>query len=214
MTQSTTALANIALGYAQCSARLSSFDSDTSQEAKVARDNYEMLRDSMLREYLWSFSKKRAELSQVVPEPIFGYDYAYAYPADFLRLISVHPIDSDHSIVKYQAETLSVSSVDTPVLLTNSSTLWLRYVRQVTSAAQFSPDFYQALAWRMAAAFATAIKKDVKHADWCLTQFGKQVSIAKSTNGIEAWPERYPDGSWSDVRDDDSWSGSYYGGAW
>jgi hypothetical protein len=206
MTQSTTQLANIALSFAQCSGRLNSYDSDTSPEARVARDNYEMLRDSMLREYLWNFSKKRAELSQVAPDPIYGYNNAYAYPADFLRLISVNPINSDTALVKYKLETLSVASVDTPVILTNAENVFLTYVRQVTSVAQFSADFYQALAWRLAAVFATAIKKDAKHADWCLAQFGKQISIAKSTNSIENWPdEQMAPGSWVTSRDQDDW---------
>lgn len=208
MTQSTTQLANRALSRAGCSARLNSFDNDTSLEAKTARDHYETLRDSLMREYLWSFAKKRVELSRLAATPVSGYDYAYGYPSDFLRIISVHPFDRDQSVIRYKPETIVVALVDTPCILANSDTLFLRYVRQVTAAAQFSADFYDALAWRLAVEFATGIKKDNKQADWAMKQFGAQISIAKSTNAIEDWPERYPDGSWSDVRDHDGHWGS------
>lgn len=212
MAQSTTQLANIALQRAQCGARLNSFDSDTSKEAQQARDVYETLRDSMLRENLWNFAKKRVQLAELAAAPVFGYNNAYGLPADCLRIIAVHPYDSDNTQVKYHLETVSVSSTDTPCIITDTEQAYLRYVKQVTTPASFTPDFYNALAWRLAVEFAQNIKKSAQIAQFCMREYEKAISLAKSTGGVEEWPESYPDGSW--VASRDHHDGGTWGDTW
>lgn len=207
-----TSLVNVALGYAMCD-RVNAVDTDTSTEAKAARDVYDTKRDSLLRGYLWSFSKKREALTTVIPTPAFGVDYAYGLPADWLRTISVHPSDSDFAACRYKHETIVVSTVPTKVIVTNIPTaLYLRYVAQVTDVAMFDPMFQEAFAWDLASFFALKIKQSASHAEYCGKEHKKAISIAKSTNSIEDWPDPMPPGSW--VTERDGWSGDGWSGDW
>jgi len=205
-----TSLVNVALGYAMCD-RVNAVDTDTSTEAKAARDVYDTKRQSLLRGYLWSFAKKRDVLSTVATVPDFGVDFAYALPADWLRTISVHPSDSDFSLCRYKHETILVSGTPTKVIVTNISTaIYLRYVWDVETVALFDPMFQEAFAWDLATFFALKIKQSSQHADFCAGQMRRAISIAKSTNSIEDWPDPFPAGSW--VTERDGWSGDSWGG--
>ena len=205
-----TSLVNVALGYAMCD-RVNAVDTDTSTEAKAARDVYDTKRDSLLRGYLWSFAKKRDTLAAVVTVPDFGVDYAYALPSDWLRTITVHPSDSDFGMCRYKHETILVSGTPTKVIVTNISTaIYLRYVWQVTDVSLFDPMFQEAFAWDLASFFALKVKQSASHAEFCGKEHKKQISIAKSTNSIEDWPEEFPAGSWVTSRD--GWSGDSWGG--
>jgi hypothetical protein len=205
-----TSLVNVALGYAMCD-RVNAVDTDTSTEAKAARDVYDTKRDSLLRSYLWSFSKKRDTLAPVVTVPDFGVDYAYALPSDYLRTISVHPSDSDFSMCRYKIETILVSATPTLVIVTNIPTaIYLRYVAQVTTVSMFDPMFQEAFAWDLATFFALKIKQSASHAEYCGKEHKKAISIAKSTNSIEDWPDPFPAGSWVNQRfvdGNDAWGG-------
>jgi hypothetical protein len=212
MAKSTTQLANIALQRAQCGQRLTSFDSDTFKEAQQARDVYDTLRQTMLRENLWGFAKKRVQLAQLGSAPVFGYDHAYGLPADYLRLISVHPYNGEGVLVKYHLETLVVSLTNTRAIITNADQCWLRYVYDVETLSSWDADFYDAFAWRMSVEFALNIKKSAQLAQGNMAEYRKAISLAKSTGGVEAWPEPYPEsfpGSW--VSEHDGGNGTSFG---
>lgn len=204
MTQSTTELSNIALARAQCGQRLNSFDSDTSKEAQQARDVYDTLRRTALRENYWNFAKKRVQLSALVTAPTFGFDYAYGYPADCLRIVSVHPYDSSRASMEYHLETVDVALTPTRAIITNADRAYLLYVADVTSLALWDSDFYDAFCWRLAAEFAANIKKSAQLSQVCLTEYRKAISLAKSSGSIEEWPTAMPhyfEDSWLSAHD-------------
>lgn len=90
---SETGIVNIALARISVE-RISSLDSGSTKQARVARDLFDEARDELLRMHTWSFATKRVELAQATGSgatPAFGFDYAYNVPSDLLRIISVHP---------------------------------------------------------------------------------------------------------------------------
>jgi hypothetical protein len=213
MSLTTTQIVNIALGKAQVTTRLTDLSTDTTKEAKRGRDIYEQTRDAMLRSHVWNFSKYRVELAEVTPDvTLVGFDKAFALPADWLRTIAVSPVNEDNCRVKYKQETVLVSSAYTRVFLTNSTTLFLRYVRQVTETALFDPMFIEALTWMLAADFASSIEKSNSHADFCRGEYRRELASARAANGVEDFPDEYPMGSWVTERfvEGDNW----YGDSW
>lgn len=206
-----TSLVNIALGRAQCP-RINDVDTDTSKEAKVARDIHDDMRDNLLRKYLWSFAKKRVELAEVSQAPAFGYDNAFGLPADYLRTISVHPADSECAKIKYKLETVSVLGTDTRVIVTNATQLFLRYVARQESVALMDPMFRESFAWDLAVHFALAVKESTSQAEFCRKEFRHSLVEARAANSIEDWPEEFPLGSWVGERfvEGDNWYGDSY----
>jgi hypothetical protein len=210
MSLTSTQIVNIALGKAQVQGRISDLSTDTSKEARRGRDIYEQTRDAMLRSHVWNFSKARVELAEVTPDDtLVGFDKAFALPADFLRIIAVSPVNEDNCRVKYKAETVLTSSAYARVLLTNSTTLFLRYVRQVTETALFDPMFIEAFTWQLAADFASSIEKSNSHAEFCRGEYRKELASARAANGIEDFPDEFPMGSWVTERniEGDNWYG-------
>jgi hypothetical protein len=207
-----TLIVNVALARAQVHARLNDYASDVTAEARAARDVYEHARDTLLRGYIWSFARKRVELAQVVEVPAFGVDRAWALPSDFMRAISAHPSDSDFSRVRYKLETIEVSGADARVLVANSTQIYLRYVSRQISTSLMDPMFRDALAWELAKHFSLVIKESTAQAEYCGKELAKAISAARSTNALEDWPDRMPDGSWTEERyvEGDSWSGGCY----
>ncbi len=206
-----TSLVNIALGRAQCP-RINALDTDTTKEARAARDCYDDFRDALLREYLWSFSKKRVELAEVAQAPAFGYDNAFGLPADYLRVISVHPADSECAKIKYKIETVNLLGTDTLVLVTNATQVFLRYVAKQESVALMDAMFRDSLAWKLAEYFADQIKESSSLAERAHKRFLSSVAKAKAANSIEDWPEEFPLGSWVSERfvEGVNWAGDSY----
>lgn len=66
---------------------ITSLDADTSKRARIARRIYPRLRDRLLSQYRWNFALRRTLLEGVAsPAPTWGFERAYALPADILVL--------------------------------------------------------------------------------------------------------------------------------
>ena len=67
--------------------RISSFDDD-STEAEVTKNIFETTYIAMLTETRWRFATKDKKLARLLekPDPVYGYNYAFALPSDYLQL--------------------------------------------------------------------------------------------------------------------------------
>jgi hypothetical protein len=73
--------------------RISSFDTDESQQGQMCRYVYDQSRQTLLALYPWTFASRFSELAKVPPDPAFpNIEYAnrFSLPAEFLRLIAVY----------------------------------------------------------------------------------------------------------------------------
>ena len=65
---------------------------DGSAEAEVAASNYSSIRNNLITEHPWSFTKKKSPtLNQLVDTPNSEFDFAYQLPSDFFNLLAVYP---------------------------------------------------------------------------------------------------------------------------
>lgn len=197
-----TAVCNIALRRIGAKA-LGQLDTDTGKESRVAREIYDEARQDCLSLHHWNFAVKRASLTASSTSPTFGWDYAYPLPDDFIRLISVHPIDDDDSTIEYRLE---YQESDDRVLLTNSTTVYIRYVFDHQDVNAMSHAFRDLLAFRLARDFASALAKTVSAAEFSDIAFRRKLARAKAIDGIEDYPEQMAEGSWVTERHpEDGW---------
>lgn len=69
---------------------ISSLASDTSQAGVILRNTWEATRDAILRAANWRCLLTRsASLAREAAAPSFGYSYAYALPADYVRVVEM-----------------------------------------------------------------------------------------------------------------------------
>lgn len=167
---------------------ISSIDTPrTATELTCARW-YDFTRRECLRQHPWKFAAKRRVLTpsnDVVP---FGYTYAYNLPTDYIRLISLgddylNDLRREFEIENGQLLLQTGEPVD-------STSLYVRYVYDVTSVTKFDALFLKYLVLQLSLNMSTkfsissTIKKDIRD------EFKDIEMQAKSVNGQERRPKR------------------------
>lgn len=173
--------------------RLSNLTTDSSKEAVVVRDLFDEARRDVLGQHNWNFAIKRASLTASDTDPTFGWDYTYPLPENFIRMISVHPIDSDTASVPYKLE---FQTSDDRVLLTDSNQIYIRYVFDQQDMNLAPASFVDSLAWRLARDLAFAMSKSASTAELAGRAYERALSKAKFIDGYEDYPENLADGTW------------------
>jgi hypothetical protein len=170
MAYSIVGIVNLSLGRIGIDKQIASLSED-SVVARKANAVWEYIRDEVLEAKDWKFAKTRVALSKLTSTPVFGYDYAYGLPPDFLRVVinreknpSYYPsgayataLTSDQILIRETAYHYAIEALadSTRVLVTDYDNdeydLYLTYIRKEDDPAKYSPNFINALAFRMAA---------------------------------------------------------------
>lgn len=150
MPESNTSICNQALGGIG-STRINDFEEATeaSPEAIHCRLHFAPVRDALLRSYLWRFARARDTLVQDDTDPTFDWDRQFILPNDFLRFRSIE--EEDGGSVNH--------AIEGKKILTNFSTVHLRYIKKVTDASQFDPLFVAVFVLQLEMRLLTALAK-------------------------------------------------------
>jgi hypothetical protein len=125
---------------------ISSLTEGTKQQIH-ALIHWENCRDSLLQSYKWNFATERVRLARLAETPI-GYDYVYQLPNDHLKTDRMST-DGDFT---------GDDSIDYKIhgkkLLTDETTCYIEYRKQVTDPSYYTPLFSKVLAVDLALALA------------------------------------------------------------
>lgn len=180
-------ICNSALAKIGTTNRIASLTED-SKNAQVCNEQYEKLRDDLLRAHVWNFAKARVKLARDATAPTYEFDYAYMLPSDWLRTVAVHDNDAGDGTVEYRLEGMRV--------LAGAEDIWLTYVKRFSDPNDMPADFRETLAFRLAMELALPIAQSNTVQQIMERQFDRHLRQAKSTDGIEDHPESFPAGSW------------------
>ena len=169
---------------------------DGSNEANVADDVYEGLRDDLLRSNNWNFATKRRKLAQSATAPTFEFDYAYPLPSDWIRTISVHDNDAGYGTILYRMEEVNSQRC----IVANSDQIYLRYVYKVTDPNKMSADFRDALSYAIARDLSIPLAASNTMFQLMDQKLNQSLSRARSSDGMGGFPEMRPRGSWAKSR--------------
>ena len=194
-TPTSTTVVNVALRY-NGQERLSDLDTDTSVNGVILQDLYEPQLELLLRRGNWNFALKRAALVATT-DPVFGWSDAYTLPSDFIKAVSAHPHDDDDARTPYKIE----GGTGSATLVANSSTIWLRYIFDVTDVGMMPPDFRDALSWLLAWKMALAGVESTKLASELKVDYKSALAVAMSADGMEEDQDGFPAGSWVGARE-------------
>lgn len=145
MATSATAICNASLGKIGAKRIVDlSDDTETSPSAIQCRLHYTMTRDALLRSHWWRFASARATLVQDGTDPTGDeWDNQFILPVDFLRMKSIYEN-------RFSDENLRSYALEGQRLLTNESTMEIRYIRKVTATGEFDPLFDELLVLHLA----------------------------------------------------------------
>lgn len=144
MATSATEICNMALGKLGANRITDLSDTtETKEEAIQCRLHYEPTRDALLRSHQWRFASARATLAEDTESPDFEWATQFKLPNDFIAMRSIYEN-------RFSSENLRSYAVEGKLLLTNESTMEIRYIKKVTDVSQFDPLFVKLLATLLA----------------------------------------------------------------
>lgn len=143
---------------------------DGSAEAGYCKRFYPIARRRMIEAFAWPFATKRAVLAEVTNDSDV-WAYAYAYPADCLRIIRILTAGQLRSILEeltnqgdgvirstlFDEEAGAPYQREGDILYTHESEAVALYLRDVTDPTKFSPSFEVGLGYDMASLLAGPI---------------------------------------------------------
>jgi hypothetical protein len=162
------------------------------KNANFCNDRYAELRDALLEMHTWNFAAKRVKLARTTTVPAIKFDYTYALPADFNRVVSVYDSDDGFGIVDHKVENNTI--------VCSAEEVWLLYVALITDPNKMSPLFREALAALMAIEAATAIVDSRTLREDMVVEFNAALRRARSADAMGDLPDRMPVGSWVTTR--------------
>lgn len=182
-----TLIANLALGKVESPA-IANID-EASPGAVECRRFYDSIRDALLRDQVWNFAQRRAQLPADATAPLFGFAYAYTLPDDCLRANEVYGADR----TKWRIEGRKILT-DLP------APLQLIYNSVDVQPGEYDSLFIDQFAARLAEAIAPrlarnrALRAEAKAERQDIEQ---RAALADGQEGVE---DDFPDGDWIRAR--------------
>jgi hypothetical protein len=164
--------------------RIISF-SDGTTEADVMATIYEPQKKAFLRAYPWNFAIKRAKLAQLADAPVNEYQYQYALPDDFIKLLNLYK--GDYQTVREHDEQ-SEYQIEGRRILSNSTNLYLKYVYDVVES-QFEAAAEMAFVAKLAAEASYPLQGSPGNQQTLLQIAELKMVEARTSDNLEAGTE-------------------------
>lgn len=146
---------------------------DNNKRASLCNVQYDIIRKKLLRKYHWSFAIKRAALTVDSTAPLFGWDYRFALPSDYLRILQ----DPYYKDTPYL--------IEGGYLLTNEATFSIKYVYNITDASLYDSLFVETLATALAIDLCTPLAQSESLKQSLINDFKDLLSDARTINSQE-----------------------------
>lgn len=191
---------------------ITNLNTDTGEEAAIARGFVLEDVNTTLRDFDWSWATAYAELVLVAgseADPV-NKDWTYAYRAPTAMIKARRIVGQagqkrayDENPIKFR---LGIDSLG-PLVYSNAAAtadvpLVLEYTLRLTCPAFYGdPLFRDALCWKFAHSFAGPLSKDSKKEDYCLNRYHQALGNAAPVQANESQPEPDGDASWISGRE-------------
>ena len=147
--------------------------------AKLCNILFDQALVETLRSYNWNSATKRVQLTRLAEAPAFKYDFKYALPIDFVRVINLY--DS-----KEGYDDGTEWSIESGEILTNYDAAYLKYVAKPEDVVVLDPLAQQAVICALAIKLAVPMQLDEKLKNNLLTELQTIIlPAARSIDTIE-----------------------------
>lgn len=168
-------ISNLAIGWLG-GTPIISFD-DESTEAKLAKLNYPLVRDAVLEDHFWSFATQRIVLTPTVESPAFGEDNQFLIPPDTIKLQRVdRTVNGDDNLDWVREGKFIIANVER---------CYVWYTRRVEDPTEFTSNFTQALAQRLAADIAIPLTESRSLQEQHFLLYQEKLNDAAATDGMQ-----------------------------
>ena len=178
-----TGIANLALGNLG-EASIQSL-SDHNARARACSSRIDDVIVTILRMHVWNSALERKLLTNI-GEPIFGWNYIYQLPADYIKVVEVEPVS------KYMVEKKNI--------LSNEKSLYLLYVATPTDINNLDPLLVEAIAMKLAWEIAETLTSKAGLKQEMMQKYIISLQEARSANSKDRTPERRERNSYYDAK--------------
>lgn len=144
------------------------------KQARLINTIFPFHRDNVLRAHPWNFAVRRVTINPNGVVPDSEFDFTYDIPADCLRVLNT----PDNASIQWVVE-------ENRTLLTNESTLKIRYIFRNTDPTTWDSCFAEAFAWRLASEIAFNLSDNESLSEKCLKRYKEVLAEARSMDGAE-----------------------------
>lgn len=150
----------------------------TKKSARIINTLFIPLRDDMLRQHLWNFAMRRAELTANVDDaPDFGFTYMFDLPDDYLRLKTL--------------TTRCRFTIEGRTILSDTDTIDIIYIGVVSDPTEWDPLFLEAFVTRLAAEAAFSITGSPTTGPRLMEEYKDKMQKAKTVDAQENYSEGF-----------------------
>lgn len=175
----------------RCGAERINSLADQTKEAIACNDAYTICKNALLAEHPWNFATRRVSLGLLVAAPLWGFDKQFQLPADCLRVIETEYDDLEG--FEYRVENNSV-------LLCNESSIKIEYISSLTTEAQFSPKFIEALGWKLAQELSYSLVQSIELMATIENKAKLEFANARLLDAQEGSPRQLRKSDWTNER--------------
>lgn len=169
--------------------------SDPDKASVACNDQYDRLRKEVLRAHPWNFAIAYVALAQTVNTPVWDkWDAEFLVPSDVLRVLETDLCSSEAWEIGYNAD-------GNKVIFCNSTSLKIKYIKDITNTTRFDATFEEALAFRMAADLAYKLVNSQTLQQQMFNYYKAAMATAMSYDAQESSQQQVEADAWTiDVR--------------
>ena len=147
---------------------------DNNARARICKARVDDVIRSVLRMHNWNGALQRKLLTRGV-DPVFGFNYSYQLPSDFIKGVEIHPQ------ARYRIEKNS--------LLCNEAEVYLLYIAEPTDITTLDSLLAEAIAMKLAVEIAETITSKDNLKNEMMQKFIIALQEARSANSKDNIPE-------------------------
>lgn len=176
---------------------VSDIDAPKTDREKTYAKWYDICRQFTLKLVKPNFALGREVVAQLPVGPAFGYEFQYAKPALCLAVLGVGNVEEKQNNYGVEGETIQH---DTDY----DEGMPVRFVKDITSVALFSPEYTLLLAQYIAAHAALEVTQDAQKAAKLMAALPTDMSTASGLNAQENRPVRISNSRFKAARRSDA----------
>jgi len=183
MAISKTKIFNMALNELGVTAPIANADAQDDTRAIILRNFYENARDEVLKSFDWNFAEKYRNLTPTTDECLDPrFNYVYDSPNDCISAREVFEAYGNGEKKKFK---ISANEAGQKVILTNVSSIILRYTRRVEQETFFTAEYAASLALYLAGVTGKAITGSEQKANDALKKYWDKLRLGYISNASE-----------------------------
>lgn len=196
MAYSKTKIFNLALNLLGVSAPIQNANELTDTRAILLNNQYELARDTVLKDYDWNFAmrfKNLALTGNKSPNP--NFEYEFAYPNDCIAARAI--LDEQGKEKRFL---IATNTDGTKTILCNISPCTLRYTSLVTQETTYTSEFVLAIAQFLASLTSDVITGSSEKGNNALKKYQMFIEKGKVQNATEGTETDEDDTTYIDSR--------------